>query len=118
MMMQKFFCSWSGGKDSCYAFIQAAKSMEPVILLNVMNENGLVSRIHAIPKAILEKQAEMLTLPIITKAASWDAYEDIFIDTLKEIKNDFGIDAGVFGDIDLLPHRDWEEKVCLAANLE
>ena len=118
MPIKKFFCSWSGGKDSCYAFIQAAKSMQPQVLLNMMNENGMVSRSHAIPKAILEKQAEMLNLPIITKPASWEAYENIFIDTLREIKNDFDINAGVFGDIDLQPHRDWEEKVCRAVDVE
>jgi uncharacterized protein (TIGR00290 family) len=117
-MMQKFFCSWSGGKDSCYAFMQAAKSMAPVVLLNMMNENGRVSRSHAIPKNILERQAEMLNLPIVTEPASWEEYESIFIQTLGEIKREFHINAGVFGDIDLQPHRDWEEKVCKAVGVE
>jgi uncharacterized protein (TIGR00290 family) len=29
-----------------------------------------------------------------------------------------GITRGLFGDIDLQPHRDWEEKVCAAAGIE
>jgi diphthine-ammonia ligase len=117
--MRDFFCSWSGGKDSCYAFIQAVNSgMRPSVLLNMMNENGQVSRSHAIPKAILEQQAAMLNLPIVTRPASWEAYENIFIKTLTELKEQYGITGGVFGDIDLQPHRDWEEKVCRAVSIE
>ena len=40
----------------------------------------------------------------------------VFISTLKGCK-DTGIDDAVFGDIDLVPHREWEEKVCAAANI-
>jgi uncharacterized protein (TIGR00290 family) len=95
--------------------MSAVKSMQPRVLLNMMNENGKVSRSHAIPKSILEKQAEMLSLPIVTRAASWENYETLFIATLKDIKQQYSIDAGVFGDIDLQAHRAWEEKVCEAA---
>jgi diphthine-ammonia ligase len=117
--MKKFATSWSGGKDSCYAMVQAvAQGLEPVVLLNMMNQNGLVSRSHAIPKAVLEAQATTLGLPIITKPASWDDYEAVFISTLHDLKSDFKIEAGVFGDIDLQAHRDWEEKVCQATGLE
>jgi uncharacterized protein (TIGR00290 family) len=90
----------------------------PAVLLNMMNENGRVSRSHAIPKEILECQAAMLKLPIVTKPASWDDYESIFIDTLHELKKEYAINAAVFGDIDLQEHRDWEEKVCTATGLE
>ncbi|HEY9048069.1 MAG TPA: diphthine--ammonia ligase [Ohtaekwangia sp.] len=117
--MKNFFSSWSGGKDSCFAFMQAiAQDMQPCVLLNMMNENGMVSRSHAIPKDILLQQAAMLNLPMITRPASWEGYEKIFIETLHTLKADFGIQAGVFGDIDLQPHRDWEEKVCSAAGIE
>lgn len=116
--MKNFFCSWSGGKDSCFAFMQAAKNMTPVVLLNMMNESDRVSRSHAIPKNILQRQAEMLNLPIITRPAGWEEYERIFIGALREIKSKFRVHAGVFGDIDLQPHRDWEEKVCGAVDLE
>ena len=35
-----------------------------------------------------------------------------------ELKEKYQTDAVVFGDIDLEPHREWEEKVCKSANLE
>jgi diphthine-ammonia ligase len=118
-MSSRFMTSWSGGKDSCYAMMQAiALGLEPAVLLNMMNENGLVSRSHAIPKEILKAQASVLGLPIVTKPASWNGYEEIFIAALHDLKSDFKIEAGVFGDIDLQAHREWEEKVCKAAGLE
>ncbi len=117
--MSGFFTSWSGGKDCCFAMMKAMEQGHtPVVILNMMNENGMVSRSHAIPKAILEKQASMIDLPLVTKPASWESYEAIFIETLRVLKSDYLIVAGVFGDIDLQAHRDWEEKVCSMVNIE
>jgi len=95
-----------------------AEGMKSVVLLNMLNENGRVSRSHAIPKEILQKQASALGLPIITKPASWNDYERIFIETLHELKSQYQINTAVFGDIDLQEHRDWEERVCKATGLE
>jgi diphthine-ammonia ligase len=117
--LKKIVTSWSGGKDSCYAMMQAvAQGHASTVLLNMMNENGGVSRSHAIPKQLLERQAAMLNVPIVTKPASWDECERIFIDILHELKKEYSISAAVFGDIDLQEHRDWEEKVCHASGLE
>lgn len=117
--MNRFFTSWSGGKDSCFALMKAhEQGHSPIVLFNMMNENNMVSRSHAIPKAVLEKQADMIDLPLVTKPASWESYETIFIETLKELKSDYLINVGVFGDIDLQAHRDWEEKVCDIAGIE
>jgi diphthine-ammonia ligase len=117
--MSRFVTSWSGGKDSCFAMMKAVEEGNvPMVLLNMMNENNRVSRSHAIPKAILEKQASMLNLPLITKPASWESYEQIFIKTLNQLKTEYKISAGVFGDIDLQAHRDWEEKVCNVVDIK
>ncbi len=117
--MSLFVASWSGGKDSCFAMMKAIEEGHtPVVLLNMMNENNMVSRSHAIPKPVLEKQATMLNLPIVTKPASWESYEKKFIETLEKLKLEFNISYGVFGDIDLQAHRDWEEKVCTAVGIE
>lgn len=114
-----FVTSWSGGKDSCYAMMQAVKSgFTPKVLLNMMNENGKISRSHGLPLSILNQQAQKMQLPIETVPATWGDYEEKFIAILKSLKADFDLDAAVFGDIDLQAHRDWEEKVCQAADLE
>lgn len=114
-----FVTSWSGGKDSCYAMMQAVKSgFTPKVLLNMMNENGRISRSHGLPLSILNQQAQKMQLPIQTVPATWGDYEEKFIAVLKSLKANYDLDAAVFGDIDLQPHRDWEEKVCQSADLE
>lgn len=114
----KLLSSWSGGKDSCYAFIkEIEKGHQPVALLNVMNENGKISRSHGITLAILEQQAKAMNLALETCKASWENYEETFINKLKEVKNKHQLEAAVFGDIDIESHKAWEEKVCNAAQL-
>lgn len=114
-----FVTSWSGGKDSCYAMMKAVQQgFVPKVLLNMMNENGKVSRSHGLPLAILEQQAQRMLLPLEAIPATWNDYETNFIQTLKNLKAKFHLEAAVFGDIDLQPHKDWEDKVCAAASLQ
>lgn len=114
-----FVTSWSGGKDSCYAMMQAVKmGFTPKVLLNMMNENGKISRSHGLPLSILNQQAQKMQLPITTVPATWGDYEEKFITVLKSLKANYDLDAAVFGDIDLQAHKDWEDKVCEAASLK
>ena len=52
------------------------------------------------------------------KMSKSDENEKNYISTLLDIKEKYQIEGVVFGDIDLEPHRAWEEKVCNAANLK
>lgn len=114
-----FVTSWSGGKDSCYAMMQVIQQgFIPKVLLNMMNENGKVSRSHGLPLAILNQQAQKMRLPMEAIPATWGDYEAKFIAVLKMLKAKFDLGAAVFGDIDLQPHKDWEDKVCEAASLK
>ncbi len=118
-MNNTIVCSWSGGKDSCFALMQVMKKgYRPGVLLNVLNEQGKISRSHGIPAMILERQAAEAGIPLHLLSSSWNDYESLFTAALKELKERFDLSAAVFGDIDLQPHRDWEEKVCAAAGLE
>ena len=112
-------CSWSGGKDSCYALMKSiGNGFKPTVLLNVLNEEGRISRSHGIPSSILQQQAAAVGLPMHLISSSWQDYERIFTAALKELKQRYAVTHAVFGDIDLQPHRDWEEKVCAAVGLE
>ncbi|MES2004245.1 MAG: diphthine--ammonia ligase [Bacteroidota bacterium] len=111
-------CSWSGGKDSCFALMQSIQQgYRPRVLLNVLNEAGKISRSHGIPSAILEAQAAAMQLPIHLISSSWQEYEVKFTGALMHLKEQYGLSHAVFGDIDLQPHRDWEEKVCANAGI-
>jgi len=90
---------------------------KPVALLNVLNENGQISRSHGLPPQILQQQAAALGLPVLLQPSTWQDYEQNFVASLRQLKSAHKATAAVFGDIDLQPHRDWEEKVCAAAGL-
>ena len=115
----KFLCSWSGGKDSCFAYYKAVKlGYEPTVLLNVMNEFGDRSRSHGIPKEVLLAQAEAIGIPIHFFNSTWTDYEKNYINHLNDLAENFKLTHAVFGDIDIESHRDWEEKVSKSANIE
>lgn len=111
--------SWSGGKDSCYAVMRAkAQGADIRVILNVLNEQGKISRSHGIPVTLLNAQAKAMSTPLVSIASSWEDYEAKFTTALQNIKTRFDINSMIFGDIDLQAHRDWEEKVCRNAALE
>jgi uncharacterized protein (TIGR00290 family) len=114
---RRFFCSWSGGKDA-YLALQRVTLLRgvPVALLCMLHESGRVSRGHGLPLELLEEQASALGIPLITRATTWDDYEATYVSVLHELRAQ-GVEAGVFGDIDLQAHRDWVEGVCAAAGL-
>lgn len=111
--------SWSGGKDSCYALMLAIEQGGNLsVLLNMMNENKKISRSHGLTPSILNQQSKNIQAPLVGIPSSWEDYESKYIDALKSLKEQYLTSAVVFGDIDLEPHREWEEKVCKSANLE
>jgi uncharacterized protein (TIGR00290 family) len=83
----------------------------------MFDETGERSRSHAISLELMRAQAEALGLELITPIASWRDYERVFIEELKRLKSQ-NVEAAIFGDIDLQAHREWEEKVCAAAEIE
>lgn len=116
--MKKAFCSWSGGKDSCLALYRALRSgFDVEYLLTMFDETADRSRSHAVPRKLIEAQADALGIELVTRRASWQNYETVFIEQLKKFQTK-KITHGIFGDIDLQDHRDWEEKVCAAAEIE
>jgi len=111
------FFSWSGGKDSMLALHRALEAGVRVeALLAMFDESGKRSRSHALPPALMQAQADALGIPLVMRNAGWSDYEGVFVAQLREFAAQ-GLTHGVFGDIDLQAHRDWEEKVCAAAGL-
>jgi len=110
-------CSWSGGKDSCLALHLALESgIRVTRLLTVFEPDADRSRSHALPLELLADQAAALGLELRSPRADWATYERVFVEELEHAR-EAGIGQAIFGDIDLLPHREWEEKVCRRAGL-
>jgi len=113
-----FFSSWSGGKDGYLALQRAVAGGGRLGALLTMTEpDGRRTKSHALPLSLVRRQAAALGVPLVTRGASWDDYEAAFLDGLAELRDEHGLSVGVFGDIDLQPHRDWVERVCGEAGL-
>jgi len=82
----------------------------------MLDEDGRKSRSHGLPRELLQSQARSLGIPLLMRPASWNDYEAVFSAALSEMKEQ-GIEAGVFGDIDIEEHRQWAWKVCASAGL-
>jgi len=107
------FCSWSGGKDSALALHEAvAAGAEPRFLVSMLTEGGERSRSHGLARELLAAQAEAAGVPIRFGAATWSGYREEFLRVVGEGIAATGARIGVFGDIDMDDHREWEEAVC------
>jgi len=106
------FVSWSGGKESAFSLYRAKMGgLKISHLLNMLSENGRLSRSHGLPGDILKVQAQGLGISLIQSPTSWGDYEERFKKRVLELKRE-GVEVGVFGDIDLEEHRNWVERVC------
>jgi uncharacterized protein (TIGR00290 family) len=113
------FVSWSGGKETslaCYRTMQK-KDLEIKYLLNMVSEDGMRSRSHGISSDLLRAQAEAIGIPIFQRKTTWKNYEEEFKKEVSVFVKK-GVQAGVFGDIDLQEHRDWVERVCKEVNIK
>jgi diphthine-ammonia ligase len=118
-MNKRIGCSWSGGKDSCFALMQCIQQgYIPAVLINMMNEQGHISRSHGLPLQVLQQQAASMQVPLVSIPASWNDYEQHFVAALENTRRTYQLGSMVFGDIDLQAHRDWEEMVCAKAGLQ
>jgi len=114
----KVFASWSGGKESCLACYRAISSgFDVAYLLNFVDEDGKRSRSHRVPSYLLGMQAEALGIPIVHVRTTWGEYERNMKEAVEELKME-GVEGGVFGDVDLIEHREWIERVCSEMEIE
>ncbi len=106
--------SWSGGKDSCLACYKAMQQGYDVkLLLNFISRESRRGCFHGIEGRLLKFQADLIGIPLVQKEVSPDMqkYEEEFKAAVTELR---GPDIGnmVFGDIYLLEHESWIERVC------
>ncbi len=110
----KAISSWSGGKDSCLACYKAIQQGYDVkLLLNFISRESKRGCFHGIEGRLLKFQAELIGIPLEQREVSPDMnkYEEEFKAAVSQLR---GKDIGtmVFGDIYLLEHGSWIERVC------
>lgn len=117
-MSNNCFVSWSGGKDSCLALYKAIeKGYKPKRLLTMFSIESGISTAHRLKENIIKAQASSIGIEYNIGRASFTEYEKVFVENLKRFK-DMGIDFGIFGDIDIEDHREWEDRVCKKASIK
>jgi uncharacterized protein (TIGR00290 family) len=107
--------SWSSGKDSAYALIEARRLglAEFVALLTTTNEAFDRVAMHGTRNALLRAQARALGLPLIEVPLPWpcsnDDYEARMAGAMAEVA-DLGVRHMVFGDLFLQDVRAYREE--------
>ncbi|MGD6851780.1 MAG: diphthine--ammonia ligase [Candidatus Bathyarchaeia archaeon] len=94
----KVVASWSGGKDSAYAYLLAKQQGHQVLSLLTMMMSEEKSNFHMIPTGILDAQAKAIGVPLLKKTTSAETYEADFKAVLADFKNK-GAEGLVTGDI-------------------
>jgi uncharacterized protein (TIGR00290 family) len=107
--------SWSGGKDSCLALyeIQRAREYRAAALLTTVTRDYDRISMHGVRRALLERQAASLGLPLhevfITKDATNEEYEEKMEEAFSTYR-ERGIDRVVFGDLFLEEIRAYRDQ--------
>jgi uncharacterized protein (TIGR00290 family) len=94
----KVVASWSGGKDSCYAYYLASQQGCEVISLLTMMTSKEKSTFHMIPSGLLDAQSGVIGIPLVKQQATPETYENDFKSALRCLKLK-GAEALVTGDI-------------------
>lgn len=113
----KFAMSYSCGKDSTLALHRLMKQgHEPVCLVVMVNEEDGRSFFHGADRAMLDRYAKALALPVMACPANGATYKAAFETGLLKARK-MGAEAVGFGDIDIEEHRQWDEERCQALGL-
>jgi uncharacterized protein (TIGR00290 family) len=114
-MREKVLLAWSGGKDAAFALheLRRSEAYQVVGLLTTVDEAYDRVTMHGVRRALLQRQAEALTLPLHTvflpAAVSDEKYGEIMRDALQRY-----LDADVlcvaFGDLFLEDVRKYREE--------
>lgn len=107
--------NWSGGKDSALALwkVLQAGEYEVVSLLTTVNRENQRSSMHAIPVALLQKQAESIGIPLYVAELEPGREMQGYEETMRLAVNHFlkmGVMHFIFGDIFLHDVKVYRER--------
>lgn len=113
-----YISSWSGGKDSCFAYYQALSGGYDIShLVNFISKEYQRVSFHGTEARLIQLQAESIGIPLLQKETTWDGYEQEFKDAVKSLIPE-GVTGMIFGDLYLQEQRDWVERVCRELGIE
>lgn len=113
----RLLASFSGGKDSVLSIDRAMADHEVIGLVTTFR--GEESWFHEIGAPLMDKIAAALDIPIYKiQTGSGEKYSQDFVTEIARIAQEVSADGILFGDIDLLSHRQWCETIAQKAALK
>lgn len=113
-----YIASWSGGKDSCFAYYQAMRSGYSIShLINFVSKEHKRVSFHGTEARLIQLQAEALGIPLLQKETTPDGYEQEFKEAVRSLIPK-GVRGMVFGDIHVPENKEWVERVCRELGIE
>lgn len=108
---------WSGGKDSCLAFMRANDEGISIPLLATFVPEDLHD-FQAHPRAIIERQARSMNVRHVFIPVA-EPYERSYNEKLSELHDNENIDGVITGGIDIVANQpNWVELRCRELGLE
>jgi len=118
MRRKQVVLSWSGGKDSALALqaLRGDRKLEVAALLTSVTREYERISVHGVRRALLERQAEQLKLPLFTleldPVTTNDAYESAFLSALDRVRREMpDVKTIAFGDLFLADVRAYRERL-------
>jgi len=118
MRRKQVVLSWSGGKDSALALqaLRGDRKLEVAALLTSVTREYERISVHGVRRALLERQAEQLKLPLFTleldPVTTNDAYESAFLSALDRVRRETpDVTTIAFGDLFLADVRAYRERL-------
>jgi uncharacterized protein (TIGR00290 family) len=118
MSRKQLVLSWSGGKDSALALqaLRGDRKLEVAALLTSVTREYERISVHGVRRALLERQAEQLKLPLYTieldPVTTNDAYESAFLSGLDRVRREMpDVKTIAFGDLFLADVRGYRERL-------
>ncbi|HSX59118.1 MAG TPA: diphthine--ammonia ligase [Tahibacter sp.] len=118
-MRESYAVSWSGGKDSALSLWRLWQQRgAPAALVTTLVDDGSRTRSHRLRPEVLRAQVAAIGAPIVEVATSLTDYRRNFSAALAQLRDEAGVVAVGFGDIDLQAHRIWCRSVCADLGLD
>lgn len=113
-----YIVSWSGGKDGCLAGYEAIRQGYKVsYLVNFVFKGLRRVCFHGTEAKLIQLQSQAMGISLLQKETTLDEYEQEFKQTVRSLIPG-GVTGMIFGDIYLLGHENWAERICSELGIE
>ncbi|MBT2725292.1 diphthine--ammonia ligase [Bacillus sp. ISL-46] len=118
-MKKRIALSWSGGKDCCMALdTLISHGFEVVCLVTTVPKELGRTFGHGERTEMIKLQGEALNLPVHFIECTYENYTSQFVEEVLSLKNQYNVTGIAYGDLYLDEHREWGEKVAIAADVD